>query len=132
MHLSQACQYALLALTQLAEAQSRQDATPIPCSALAKLGQMPERFLLQILRTLVNNGIIRSTRGVDGGYVLAKDPRLVTVADVIDAIEGPITHQPALALAPLGKSARDSIEQALKKSALDDRERFARVKLAAL
>ena len=51
---------------------------------------MPERFLLQILRNLVTHGILRSTRGVDGGYSLVRPADEVSVLDVIEAIEGPM------------------------------------------
>ena len=68
MRLSRASAYALGAVLQLAHAPA---GMPVPCSQLAKHGQMPERFLLQVLRNLVNHGILVSTRGVDGGYALA-------------------------------------------------------------
>ncbi len=51
---------------------------------------MPERFLLQILRSLVIHGILRSTRGVDGGYALTRPPEEISLLDVIEAIEGPM------------------------------------------
>ena len=51
---------------------------------------MPERFLLQILRNLVTHGILRSTRGVDGGYALTRAPEKISLLDVIEAIEGPM------------------------------------------
>jgi Rrf2 family protein len=63
---------------------------PIPCSQLAKQGDMPERFLLQILRSLVTHGILRSTRGVDGGYTLVRSPDEISLLEIIEAIEGPV------------------------------------------
>lgn len=50
---------------------------------------MPERFLLQILRNLVTHGILRSTRGVDGGYALVRPADQISLLEVIEAIEGP-------------------------------------------
>ena len=67
MKLSRTVGYALQATLQLARARPSQ---PVPCSRLATEGEMPERFLLQILRNLVAHGILGSTRGVDGGYTL--------------------------------------------------------------
>ena len=52
---------------------------------------MPERFLLQILRSLVTHGVLRSTRGVDGGYCLEKSASDTSLLDVIEAVEGPLT-----------------------------------------
>jgi Rrf2 family protein len=52
---------------------------------------MPERFLLQILRNLVTHGILQSTRGVDGGYSLERKPSEISLLEVIEAVEGPLT-----------------------------------------
>lgn len=86
MKLSRTVAYAVRATLQLAEKQSM---APVPCSELASNGHMPERFLLQILRNLVTHGILRSTRGVDGGYSLVKPAADISLLDVIEAIEGP-------------------------------------------
>ena len=71
MKLSRTVTYALKATLQLAQ---NSPSGPVPCGRLAAQGAMPERFLLQILRSLVTHGILKSTRGVDGGYVLWKEP----------------------------------------------------------
>jgi Rrf2 family protein len=63
----------------------------VPCSRLAAEGKMPERFLLQILRNLVAHGILSSTRGVDGGYTLDRAPEEISLLEIIEAIDGPIT-----------------------------------------
>ena len=87
MKLSRTVAYAVRATLQLAKSDST---TPVPCSQLAAEGKMPERFLLQILRNLVTHGILRSTRGVDGGYSLVRSPDEVSLLEVIEAIEGPL------------------------------------------
>ncbi len=87
MKLSRTAAYALHATLRLAEEKS---STPIPCSRLANDGEMPERFLLQILRNLVNHGVLRSTRGVEGGYSLARTPQQISLLEILEAIEGPI------------------------------------------
>ena len=87
MKLSRTVTYALQATLQLAQ-EDRSE--PVPCSRLAADGNMPERFLLQILRNLVTHGILRSTRGVDGGYALERAPNEISVLDVIEAIDGPM------------------------------------------
>ncbi|HWB00312.1 MAG TPA: Rrf2 family transcriptional regulator, partial [Pirellulales bacterium] len=61
MKISRTVTYAVQAVLQLARADGSR---PVPCSQLASQGQMPERFLLQILRSLVTHGILQSTRGV--------------------------------------------------------------------
>ena len=87
--LSRTASYALQAVLQLAQADA--SGYPVPCSRLAAEGKMPERFLLQILRSLVTHGILGSTRGVDGGYVLERSPEEVSLLDVIEAVDGPVT-----------------------------------------
>jgi Rrf2 family protein len=87
MKLSRTVAYAVRATLQLAQYSQ---GTPIPCSKLASEGHMPERFLLQILRNLVTHGILRSTRGVEGGYALTRPPEQISLLEVIEAIEGPI------------------------------------------
>lgn len=52
---------------------------------------MPERFLLQILRNLVAHGILESTRGVEGGYTLERTPDQISLLELIEAIDGPMT-----------------------------------------
>src|SRR6478672_10320111 len=86
MKLSRTVNYAVKATLQLAKSES---SSPVPCSQLASEGKMPERFLLQILRNLVTHGILRSTRGVDGGYALVKPADQISLLEVIEAIEGP-------------------------------------------
>lgn len=86
MKLSRTVSYAVKATLQLAQWPSD---SPVPCSKLASQGNMPERFLLQILRNLVTHGILRSTRGVDGGYALVKPADQISLLEVIEAIEGP-------------------------------------------
>lgn len=89
MKLSRTVTYALKATLLLAQNAS---SAPVPCSRLASEGGMPERFLLQILRSLVTHGILKSTRGVDGGYVLLKEAGQVSLLDIIEAMEGPLTN----------------------------------------
>ena len=63
---------------------------PIPCSQLAADGRMPERFLLQILRSLVTRGLLCSSRGVDGGYYLARPADEISLSDIVEAFDNPL------------------------------------------
>jgi len=92
MKISRTVSYAIQATIQLARAGG--DA-PTPCSRLAAEGEMPERFLLQILRNLVRHGILESTRGVDGGYRLVRNADSISLLEIIEAIDGPL--KPGLA-----------------------------------
>jgi Rrf2 family protein len=88
MKLSRTVVYAIQATLQLAQSKT---GGPVPCSQLAAASSMPERFLLQILRSLVTHGILNSTRGVVGGYTLQRKPQDITLLDLLEAIEGPLT-----------------------------------------
>lgn len=88
MKFSRTVAYAVQATLNLAETGGED---PVPCSRLASTGKMPERFLLQILRTLVTHGILVSTRGVEGGYRLSRPAGDISLLEVVEAIDGPIT-----------------------------------------
>ena len=80
--------YALKALFQLALEYGEGGVVPI--SDIAKPGDMPTKFLEQILLTLRKGGFVKSKRGINGGFFLARHPRDITVGEVIRFIEGPI------------------------------------------
>jgi Rrf2 family protein len=88
MKVSRTIAYAIHATLQLAGGER---GVPIPCSQLAGDGQMPERFLLQILRSLVTHGLLRSTRGVDGGYCLARPPEQISLKDIVESFDNPLS-----------------------------------------
>ncbi len=90
MRMSRASAYAIGAVLQLAESPT---GVPVPCSKLAKTGEMPERFLLQVLRNLVNHKILKSTRGVDGGYSLARPASEVSLLQILEATDGPMAPE---------------------------------------
>ncbi len=79
--------YALKAVLDLALHYEQELVTS---SEMAKRIDAPVKFLEQILLDLKRGGIIRSRRGVEGGYLLSKAPGQITVGDVIRLIEGPI------------------------------------------
>ncbi|MGH1503970.1 MAG: RrF2 family transcriptional regulator [Acidimicrobiales bacterium] len=64
---------------------------PTPVRDIAERTGLPQPYLEQILLALKGAGLVRSKRGVGGGYVLARDPGEITLADVVRAVEGPIT-----------------------------------------
>ena len=70
---------------------------------LAKKGDIPYKFLEQILLSLKRGGFVGSKRGIEGGYFLAKPPGSITVGDVVRFIEGPIE--------PVACAKQDSYEQ---------------------
>jgi Rrf2 family protein len=128
LRISRAATYGLLATIQLSESTS---SPPVPCSQLAKLGDMPERFLLQVLRTLVNQGLLRSTRGVDGGYRLSKPLSQISLLDIVEATDGPI-HPELPQISGLSGPAQRKLTEALGDIAADAKKRLAGISLAQL
>ena len=92
---------------------------------------MPERFLLQILRNLVNHGILQSTRGVDGGYALLRRPEEISVLDVIEAIEGPMGDSPSPWDGPKDPSQL-RLETALRQVTRTARQQLQSIKLSQI
>jgi Rrf2 family protein len=62
---------------------------PLRGNQLAVVGGMPPKFLQQILRTLVVRGILRSSRGPDGGYSFSRGIQEISLLEIIEAIDGP-------------------------------------------
>jgi Rrf2 family iron-sulfur cluster assembly transcriptional regulator len=80
--------YACRALLSLA---LRSDGVgPTSVRDIAERTGLPQPYLEQILLALKGAGIVRSKRGVGGGYVLAREPALITLGDIVSAVDGPI------------------------------------------
>jgi Rrf2 family protein len=92
---------------------------------------MPERFLLQILRSLVTHGILQSTRGVEGGYALTKAPDEISVLEIIEAIEGPMSSS-FPTTDQLDEGARARLSTALSEVATTARRQLDAIKLSQL
>ena len=57
---------------------------------IATIEQVPEDFMAKILRQLVREGLVNSTRGARGGYCLARPPEEISFLEVIEAVDGPV------------------------------------------
>ena len=76
--------YALRALTELARAG---DAGPVPIGELARRRDIPVQFLEQLFAVLRRAGVLRSQRGVKGGYSFAREPSEITVLEVVELLD---------------------------------------------
>lgn len=83
MHITSETDYAIRIVDCLARAGERTSA-----STVSERTCVTPRFSLKILRKLVASGIVRSYKGAQGGYELAKTPDEITIGDVIGSIEG--------------------------------------------
>lgn len=89
MRISSKADYAVRATAQLAALEG---AGPVPAERVAKAQDIPLTFLLKILSELRHAGVVRSHRGAEGGYELARPADRITLADVIRAVEGPLAN----------------------------------------
>lgn len=84
MHITLETDYAIRIVECLARCGCKMDAADI-----SERTDVPQRFCLKILRKLVHSGIIKSYKGVQGGYELAEKPENITLRTVVEAVEGP-------------------------------------------
>ena len=77
--------YAIRALAELARTGG---AGPVPIGELARRRDVPVQFLEQLFAVLRRAGILRSQRGVKGGYAFAREPGDVTVLEVVELLDG--------------------------------------------
>lgn len=77
--------YAIRALAELARTGG---AGPVPIGELARRRDVPVQFLEQLFAVLRRAGILRSQRGVKGGYAFAREPGEVTVLEVVELLDG--------------------------------------------
>jgi Rrf2 family protein len=91
MKLTRAASYALQAVAFMANhKKGRNSSDPITSLVIASKREIPDRFLLKVLKPLVSAQILISIKGPHGGYRLAKSPHEITVLDIIEAVDGPI------------------------------------------
>jgi Rrf2 family protein len=81
--------YAVRAMAQLAADESGE---PVKADHLAREQGIPPKFLLAILHELKGARLVRSQRGLSGGFVLGGPPDRITVADIIRALDGPLAN----------------------------------------
>jgi DNA-binding IscR family transcriptional regulator len=79
--------YALLALIEL---YGHGDRAPVPLAELARRRDIPAQFLEQLFAVLRRAGLLRSQRGVKGGYAFARPASEITVLELVELLDGPV------------------------------------------
>lgn len=120
--ITQKMKYALKALLVLADEAASPRAEPLTIEEIARRSGTPKRFLEHILLEVRNLGVISSTRGRAGGYVLARRPAEVSLSELLRAIDGPIAP-----LACLSRRAYQRCEDCTDEAACRIRKVFAEV-----
>lgn len=96
--------YALKALAELGRTGGDD---PVPIGELARRRQVPVQVLEGLFATLRRSGLLRSQRGVKGGYAFAREPSTITVLEVVELLDGPVGHGAEGVFADAAAAARD-------------------------
>jgi len=118
--------YALRALTELARAGADK---PVPIGELARRRDIPVQFLEQLFAVLRRAGVLRSQRGVKGGYSFDRSPSEITVLEIVELLDGPLGRDSTGIFADAAGAARDILAAT---TIADVREREARDAGAAM
>ena len=127
MKLSTTTRYGLRALSDLCS----QGGGPVSVSDIAKRQNIPLNYLEQLFAKLRRGGLLRSVRGAQGGYLLARSAAEISIAEVIDALGEPITfgdcqmeegclNAPTCPTFQLWRRVKDSIDGILTETTLED------------
>jgi DNA-binding IscR family transcriptional regulator len=100
--------YALSALTEL---YRHGDRGPVPIAELARRRDIPVQFLEQLFATLRRAGVLRSQRGVKGGYAFDRDASEITVLDLVELLDGPVGGGASGIFADAAAAARSVLSQ---------------------
>jgi len=90
MRISRSTGYAILAVGYLAQHQKE---GIVLSQDIAKKYKIPLEYLLKILQQMVRANVLRSKRGPKGGFSLARSPKKISLLEIIEAVEGPMSSQ---------------------------------------
>ncbi len=101
--------YAVAALIEL---HGYGDHGPVPIAELARRREIPVQFLEQLFATLRRAGVLRSQRGVKGGYSFARPAAEITVLELVELLDGPVGHGASGVFADAADAARSVLAAA--------------------
>jgi len=128
MKVSRSTGYALLAVGYIAKHQGEKT---ILSQDISKQYDIPLEYLLKILQQLVRANVLRSKRGPRGGFSLAKPTKEITMLEIIEAVDGPMTGQLDLPRTG-GEKFGLKTEQVYKKAVAQARAVFEKARLSSL
>jgi len=129
MKVSRSTGYALLAVGYIAKHQRKKT---VLSQDISKQYDISLEYLLKILQQLVRANVLRSKRGPRGGFSLAKPTKKITMLEIIEAVDGPMTGQLDLAEQAGGEKFSLKAEQVYEKAVAQARAIFEKAKLSIL
>ena len=113
------------AVTALVELHRLGDSGPVPIAELARRGDIPVQFLEQLFATLRRAGLLRSQRGVKGGYTFARPSNEITVLEVVELLDGPVGQDARGVFANAARAARTVLAESTIADVADAEARAA-------
>jgi Rrf2 family protein len=113
------------ALSALVELRHHGDRGPVPIAELARRRNIPVQFLEQLFATLRRAGVLRSQRGVKGGYSFARPPADITVLELVELLDGPVGGAATGVFAEAAGAARSVLAQSTVADIADAESRAA-------
>ena len=130
MKLSRSSAYAVHAVVYMAQQQDTHEL--VTSHSIAEDQGMPERFLVKLLRPLVNNRVLQSLKGPNGGYRLARPASTISLLEIIEAVDGTIRGVSPLASGKKNGSLDSRLEKVCDESAKQTREHLGKVRVSTL
>jgi Rrf2 family cysteine metabolism transcriptional repressor len=113
------------ALSALVELDRQGNSGPVPIAELARRRQIPVQFLEHLFATLRRAGILRSQRGVKGGYSFARPSSEVTVLELVELLDGPLGTGATGVFSVAAQAARAVLADATVASVAEEEARTA-------
>lgn len=129
MRISRSTGYALLAVGYIAKNQGKKT---VLSQDISKQYDIPLEYLLKILQQLVRANVLHSKRGPRGGFSLAKPTKQITMLEMIEAVDGPMTGQLNIAEQAGGEKFSLKAEKVYEKSVAQARSVLEKAKLSSL
>ena len=129
MKLSRSIGYAMLAVGYVAQHQAKKS---VLSQDISKEYDIPLEYLLKILQQLVRASVLRSKRGPRGGFSLAKPSHKITILQIVEAVDGPLSSRLDLAEQTRGEKFGRRVEDTYEKAIAQARSVFEKAKLSDL
>lgn len=129
MRVSRSTGYAVLAVGYIAQHQAK---GIVLSQNIAESYDIPLEYLLKILQQLVRANLLRSKRGPRGGFLLAKPTNRITLLEIIEAVDGPLTSELGLTQQARGSRFSVQADKVYQKAVAQSRAVFAKAKVSTL
>ena len=129
MKLTRASSYALHAVAFMA---AQKHDKPVASHNIAAARNIPERFLLKVLKPLVSARVLHSIKGPNGGYRLARPASEITMLEIVEAVDGPIRGQAPFSDEEVDGNLNHKLENICKQTADQVRKQLEKVRISDL